>query len=235
MAGDDLSPGTANAGLDDAGPVAEYLAVVEAGLIGPRRWRTDVIAELRDGLAEAAQAHRAATGSPGEVAAVAEFGPPRVLLAGFVANAAATLARRVAVGLLVSGPVAAAGWVAAMATSGIAPWQHGLTGPWLLLPAVGVVVAVAVPAALLAVALTGRAGYRWGAAHPRWAPAAAGLATGACAVGDAVMLGAVGMWLISTPTPVGPVLAAAAVLSGCRFLLAGWASRRCLVTRARLG
>lgn len=219
--------------------IEEYLATVAAGLVGPRRWRSEVIAELRDGLAEAAEAHRGCTGLPGEAAAVAEFGPARDVLDGFVVVAAGGLARRVAVVLLMSGPVAAAVWVAAMAASGIPPWIGGLAGPWRLLPGVGVVLAVAVPAALLAVAATGRAGYRWGAARPRLAPAAAGIATGVCAAADAVMLAAVGVWLAGGAPPMNtaaaawPVLVAVAV-SGARCLLAGWASRRCLLARARL-
>ena len=125
-----------------------------------------------------------------------------------------------------SGPVAAAVWVAAMATSGIAPWDVGLAGPWRLLPGVGVVLAMAVPTALLALALTGRAGHRWADARPRLAPTAAGLATSVCTVGDVVMLAAVGTWLLSTVTPAtGPLLAAVG-FSGVRCLLAGWASRR---------
>jgi hypothetical protein len=215
--------------------IEDYLAAVAAGLVGPRRWRSEVIAELRDGLAEAAEAHRRSTGAPGEAAAVAEFGSPRDVLAGFVAIGAGSRARRAAVGLLISGPLAAAVWVAAMATSGIAPWSGGLAGPWRLLPGVGGAVAVAVPAALLAVAMTGRAGSRWATARPRWAPAAAALATSACAVGDVLMLAAVGAWLISTAAPAGwPALATAAGFSGIRCLLAGRASRHCLAARARL-
>jgi hypothetical protein len=194
-----------------------------------------VIAELRDGLTEATEMHHRALGSPGEAAAVAEFGSPHAVTAGFNAVGAGRLARRAALGLLASGPAAATLWVAAMAASGIAPWHSGLAGPWRSLPGMAAVLAVAVPAALLVLAVTSRSGYRWGAARPRLAPAAAGLATGACAVGDVVVLAAVGTWLISTATPaVGPALVAAVVVSGVRCLLAGWASRRCLAARARL-
>lgn len=143
------------------GVVEAYLAAVERGLTGPRRWRSEVIAELRDGLTEAIAAHRTSTKSAAEAAgaAVAEFGPPGIVVAGFAAVGAASLARRIAAALLASGPVAAVAWVAAMAVSGIAPWDAGLTGPWRVLPGVGVVLGIAVPAALLVLAVTGRAGY----------------------------------------------------------------------------
>ena len=238
MAGDDVNAAAASGAAVEgtcggAGVVEDYLAAVAVGLIGPRRWRADVIAELRDGLAEACEAHRRSTGSAGEAAAVAEFGSPRDVIAGFVAVGAAGLARRVAMGLLASGPVAATAWVAAMSASGTAPWGGGLAGPWRLLPWVGVVLAIAVPAAVLVLVLTGRAGHRWGAARPGLAPAAAGLATSACAVGDVVMLAAAGAWLLSTVVPAAWPLLAAVGFSGVRCLLAGWASRRCRTCRSR--
>jgi hypothetical protein len=54
-----IRPGPGGAGL-----IEEYLAAVAVGLVGPRRWRSEVIAELRDELAEAAEGHRRSTGSP---------------------------------------------------------------------------------------------------------------------------------------------------------------------------
>lgn len=236
MAGDDVNPaGRPEPALLPGGPVERYLAVVEQGLVGPRRWRTEVITELRDGLTEAAHAHTASPGAPGEAAAVADFGSPQAVLGGFSAVRAADLAHRVAVGLLASGPVAATVWVSAMATSGIAPWRNGLVGPWRSLPGIGVLVAVAVPAALVVLALTGRAWYRRGTSRPRLAPTAAGVATGATAAADLVMLATVGAWLMGAAAPPAwPALLAAAGVSGARCLLAGWAARRCLRTRARL-
>lgn len=236
MSGDAVGTASSESG-EGAELIESYLAAVATGLIGPRRWRSEVIAELRDGLAEATRAYATATGAPGAAAsaAVAEFGPPRDVAAGFREVAAAGLARRVAVGLLASGPVAASAWVAAMGASGIAPWDGGLAGPWRLLPGLGAALAVAVPAAMLVLAVTGRTGHRWGSTRPRLAPAAAVIATGACAVGDVVMLTAVGVWLGGTAAPTAwPVLAAAAGFSGIRCLLAGCAARRCLLAQARL-
>jgi MFS family permease len=144
--------------------VEDYLATVAAGLIGPRRWRSEVIAELRDGLVEATQAHRVSAGSlnAAAAAAVTEFGPPEPVLAGLIPIGAGGLARQVVVGLLASGPVAASVWVAAMAGSGNPPWQGGLAGSWRLLPWVGVVLGIVVVAAVLVLLVTGRPGYRWG-------------------------------------------------------------------------
>lgn len=220
----------------DAG-IEDYLSAVAAGVVGPPRWRSDVLAELRDGLSEAADAYRSTGASPGEAAAraTAQFGAPSLVAAGFAAVGAANLARRVARLVLASGPVAALCWVAAMAASGIAPWNAGLVWPWRVLPVVGVVVALAVNAALLALAMTGRVAHRWGAARPRLAPAAAVVATGACAVADVVMLAATGVWLIASAVPVAwPVVVVAGGFSATRGLVAGWAARRCRAARARV-
>lgn len=55
-----------------------YLSEVAAALPGPARARGDILAELRSGLLEAADAYRAAGHSPDEAAdaATAEFGDP---------------------------------------------------------------------------------------------------------------------------------------------------------------
>jgi hypothetical protein len=66
-----------------------YLSEVAAVLPGPARARDDIIAELRSGLLDAADAYRAAGHSPDEAAAAAtaEFGDPRQIAAGSTRSA----------------------------------------------------------------------------------------------------------------------------------------------------
>ena len=71
-------------------------------------------------------------------------------------------ARRVALGLLVTGPLVGLTWIAAVAVNDLPPWRHQLIGPWLALPLVGLALAVAGPALGLTVAATGRLGRRLG-------------------------------------------------------------------------
>jgi hypothetical protein len=85
--------------------VADYLAAVTAQLTGPPSARAAVTDELRDGLLEALETHRARGCSQAEAtaAAIAEFGDPDTVTAAFGPELGAVQARRVAVGLLVTG------------------------------------------------------------------------------------------------------------------------------------
>jgi hypothetical protein len=221
--------------------LSAYLADVAALLPGPAAlpgraaWRAEVLAELYDGLLTAAES-KVDSGVPAERAAaeaVREFGPAPVVAAGFVTEAAAGEARRVAVLLLASGPLAAAGWVAAAATSGGPVVTGRLDGAWRLMPAIGVVLAVVVPSALFAVAATGRALPRL-AGHPALALSAAGAAAGACAAGDVVMVAMFGGWLWSGAAFVWPVALLAVGVSLGRCAVMARAGRRCAAIRAWL-
>ena len=95
-------------------------------------------------------------------AVIAEFGDPRMVAAAFGPELGAVQARRVAVGLLVTGPLVGLAWIAAVVVNALPPWRHQLIGPWLALPLVGLALAVAGPALGLTVAATGRLGRRLG-------------------------------------------------------------------------
>ena len=160
MAGSNLSGPRQQATDRDA--VTDYLAAVAAQLTGPPSARAAVTDELRDGLMEALETHHARGCSPQEatVAAIAEFGDPRMVAAAFGPELGAVQARRVAVGLLVTGPLVGLTWIAAVVVNDLPPWRHQLIGPWLALLLVGLALAVAGPALGLTVAATGRLG-RW--------------------------------------------------------------------------
>jgi len=219
---------------------ADYLAVVTAQLTGPTSARAAIIDELRDGLLAALEVHQARRGSPQEAmrAASEEFGDPQAVAAAFAPELGAVQARRVALGLLVTGPLVGLTWITAVAVNALPPWQQQLTGPWLALPLVGLALALACPALGLTVAATGRLGRRLGgrvggrASFPLSAAAVAGLAA---VVADLTLLTIIAAHALTAPGSsmwVPVVLAVAASLT--RVTLAGRAARRCLATRANL-
>jgi len=234
------------------GPAAEvegYLAAVTARLPGPPRAHADIVAELRSGLLDATDAHRS-TGLPppqAALAAIREFGDPAQIAAGFSAELAASQARRVAVALLVTGPLVGLLWIATAMASHLdlgirlaLPWHWTSPTPGLgaaiHLAAVLVAVAVAVTAsaAILGIATTGRL-TRWLPARPRRAPAAAAVAGFGAVSADGLGLALLAAQLATAPGELSPALATtAAAASLARLLLARRAARNCLAIRASL-
>jgi hypothetical protein len=233
MAGSNLSDSTSR----DA--FADYLAAVTAQLPGPPCARVAVTDELRDGLMEALETHQARGRSRAEAtaAAIAEFGDPDTVAAAFGPELAAVQARRVAVGLLVTGPLVGLGWIAAVVVNALPPWRHQLIGPWLALPLVGLALAVAGPALGLTVAATGRLGRRLGRVVDRATlpPTAAAVAALAAVVAGLTLVGIItGQALTSPGSYVWAPVIVAASASLTRVTLAVVAARRCLATRAAL-
>jgi hypothetical protein len=222
------------------GAVADYLAAVAGQLRAPAAACSMITEELRDGLLEAVEAHKVQGCSAEEATAeaITEFGDPRMVAEGFGPELAAAQARRVALGLLVTGPVVGLAWITAVAVNALPPWHHQLSGPWLALPLVGVALAVAGPALGLTVAATGRFGRRLGGGFGRRAafpPTAAAVAGLAAMLADLTLLAILGGQAVASPGSlvwVPVVVAAGASLT--RVTLAGRAARRCLVTRAAL-
>jgi hypothetical protein len=233
MAGSNLSEST------NRDAVTDYLAAVAAQLPGPAAPRVAVTDELRDGLIEALETHQGHGCSQAEAtaAAIAEFGDPRMVAAAFGPELDAAQARRVAVGLLVTGPLVGLAWIAAVAVNALPPWRHQLIGPWLALPVVGLALAVAGPALGLTVAATGRLGRRLGRVVDRATlpPTAAAVAALAAVVADLTLLAILGAQTLASPGSLmwAPVILAASA-SLTRVTLAGRAARRCLATRAAL-
>ena len=218
--------------------VEDYLAEVTARLPGPMRGRARVVAELRSGLLDAADAHRSAGMPAAEAAraAIREFGDPVEIAGGFTAEIAASHARRAALALLLTGPVVGVLWIAAGAASHLVwPWH------WQSTPATGVVisllavtVAVTASGATFGIATTGRL-TRWLLPRPRRVSAAVA-AAGFGAVGaDGLGLALLAAVLTVNPGKLSPVpAAAAAAASVVRLVLAKRAARRCLAIRASL-
>jgi hypothetical protein len=238
MAGSDLSiPRQQPTGRD---AVADYLSTVGDQLRGPIAARTRIIDELQDGLMEAREVHLARGCSPQEAtaAAIDEFGDPGLVAVAFGPELADVQARRVALGLLATGPLVGLAWITAVAVNALPPWRHQLTGQGLALPLVGLALAVAGPALGLTIAATGRLGRRLGGGFGRRAafpPTAAAVAGLAAMLADLTLLAILGGQTLATPGSLmwAPVIVAAAA-SLTRVALAGRAARRCLTIRAAL-
>src|SRR3954469_19841757 len=87
--------------------LAAYLADLAARLHGPRRRREAILAELSDGLDQAAQDRRAAGLTAGQAAraAIAQFGPPQAVADAFGGELATAYARRTIIWFIATGPL----------------------------------------------------------------------------------------------------------------------------------
>jgi hypothetical protein len=226
--------------------VEGYLAEVTARLPGPVRARTGIVAELRSGLLDATDAHRSAGLLPADaaLAAIREFGDPVQVAVGFKAEIAASQARRVAVTLLVTGPLVGLLWIATVpkpAASHLGihlapPWPWTGLSPGLSVSSYLVAVAAGVTAwaAILGIATTGRL-TRWLPARPGRAPMAAAVAGFGAVSADGLGLALLAAELAVAPGRLSPVpAAAAAAASLIRMMLARRAARQCLAIRASL-
>jgi hypothetical protein len=223
--------------------VERYLADVTARLPGPARAQGGIVAELRSGLLDATDAHTSAGLPPAEaaLAAVREFGDPAQVAVGFSAEIAASQARRVAVTLLMTGPLVGLLWIATALASHLGlpfaphwPWAGPSPGLRAVIYLVAIAAGVTAWAAVLGIATTGRL-TRWRPARPRQAPMAAAVAGFGAVSADALGLALLAAQLAIAPGKLSPVLAgAAAAASLARMMLARRAAHRCLAIRARL-
>jgi hypothetical protein len=225
--------------------VEDYLAEVGARLPGPARERAGIIAELRGGLLDAVDAYRDAGLDPADMAdaaaaAIGEFGDPGRIAAAFGPGLALSQARRVALTLLVTGPLVGLLWGTAATASHIGSrhvppwhWVGALPGSLMVFP-LAAAIAIAVWTALFTIAATGRA-TRWLPDRPRLAPGTAAVAGFGAAAADVALFVLLASQLTVAPGALAAApAAAAAAASATRLFLAGRAARRCLTTRAAL-
>ncbi len=215
--------------------IGAYLADVAARLPGPAGARRDIVAELGTGLADAADAHRCAGLDPAGAAraAIAEFGSPDQVAAGFRGELAATRARRTALALMASGPVIGTLWVTAALAShlGTLPWQLVSLPPdaRLAMHLAMIALAAAIGGAVITVATTGRL-TRWLPARPA---ASAAVAASGTAAWDVALLALLAAQAASSPGRLAALpVTAAAIASLTRLTFATRAARNCLTTRA---
>jgi hypothetical protein len=114
-------PGLSDASLNPAARrvIGIYLAELANQLRGPSAARAAILAELGDGLWTATAAHQAQRMYPEGAAraAVAEFGDPGTVAAGFDPELAAATGRRVGLGLLATGPLVGTSWLLLVAAT----------------------------------------------------------------------------------------------------------------------
>jgi len=223
--------------------IEAYLCQIAAALPGPARNRDDIIAELRSGLLDAADAYCAGGYTPGEAAAaaVAEFGDPRQVAAAFRPEIAARQARRLALTLITTGPLIGLLWITAATASHVAirdapPWHWPGMPPAapVAVPLFGAIFLTFVSAAAATVAATGPLA-RWLPSSHRTAPATAAIAGFAAAAADLAALILLASKLASAPASLAPVpVLAAAAASLTRITLARRAARHCMTARAAL-
>jgi hypothetical protein len=211
----------------------DYIDELARGLPVSRRVRTAILSEVGDGLADSVEKHQAEGATPDQAATatIEEFGSPRTLATQFATQLAGVTAHRVGFALVGTGPVVGLVWLAAFIAHGDGlGWRGDLTAMLSTIPTYIVVLALVVPAALLATAGAGTAA-RWMPVGPRLAAAAASFAAVGCVAGDATLITGL---IISTMRGIDVSwLAAVAVLvSGVRLTLAGLAARRCAALRA---
>jgi hypothetical protein len=208
--------------------IGSYLAQIAAGLPGPASARRDIVAELGTGLADAADAHRCAGLDPAQAAraAIAEFGSPDGVVAGFRGELAAATARRTTLTLMTVGPLTGALWVIA----GLASHIHRFpTGAQLATHIAIIAVAAAIGSHLFTLAATGRL-TRWLPARPA---ASAAIAAGSGAAADVAMLAALIILAAVMPGRLAALpFAAAGAASVARLGLATRAARTSLANRA---
>ena len=219
-----------------------YLGAVAAALPGPARARNDILAELRSGLLDATGAHPPAGPSASAAeAAVREFGDPRQVAAAFRAELALCQARRVALTLVLTGPLIGLLWAAAALASHIGirlapPWHWAGAPPAApaAFPLAAAAVVITVWTAMFTVAATGRL-TRWIPARPRLAATTAATAGFGAAAADLVMVALLASQALTAPGTLALLPAAvAAAASLTRFTLARRAACRCLAARAAL-
>jgi hypothetical protein len=219
--------------------IERYLAEVTARLPGSPRAHSGIVAELRSGLLDATDSHRSAGLPPAEAvrAAIREFGDPIQIADDFRTEVAASLARRVAVAVLATGPLVGLLWIATAVASHLTPhlqWAALPPGLQVGLLLVALAAGVTVWGALFGIAATGRL-TRWLPDRPRRAPTAAAVAGFGAVGADALGLALLAAQLAATPGKVSPVLAAAAAAASIvRLVLARRAARHCLAIRAGL-
>ena len=231
MSGPSRSPGGAERAI------GSYLAEIAAKLDGPASARRDIVAELATGIADAAYAHRYAGLDPAHAtcAAIAEFGSPALVAAGFRDELAAATARRSTLVLLTIGPLAAAlGYIASLASHIQKPappwdWVTLPTGALLATFLATVAMAAAIASTLYTLAATGRLS-RWLPARPA---ASAAIAAGSAAAADLAMMAVLSIHAAATPGRLAALpLAAAGAASVVWLVMASRATRTCLAIRA---
>lgn len=223
--------GAANEQPADA--VGGYMTDLAAHLLGPRRARADVLAEIRDGLDEATT-RRVVGGIPADAAvhaAIDEFGSPATVAAAFAGELGTVYARRTLLAFIFTGPLVGVWWLLLLSPR---PWRPDPVALVAAIPTLPIV-AAATALSLITLAITGRT-IRWlPESTPAWALTAACAVGVACITGDFAALFLLAAHSIATPNTLSTALAVAAVTATViRLACSGRAVLRSATIRRRL-
>ena len=213
-------------------PIESLLRAIGARLPGPARPREEILAELRDGLLEVADANeRRGLGRAEAVrVAVRQFGDAPTIAAAFWPEMAAARARQVVLALFATGPVVAALWVSAARSRSLGS-ESGVFDSSLSHVAAALLVAATIGCGLWTIVAAGRAPL-WPHIAPQMALLGAAGMGGIAVVADLALLSMLSAPLASFPGPIHQVALGAAMLaSGTRLVLTSRATRSCLAMR----
>jgi hypothetical protein len=212
------------------------LRAIGASLPGPARPREEILAELRDGLMEAAEANLRSGLGHDEAAelAVHQFGDAARLAAAFWPEMAAARAREVVLALFATGPIVVALWVSAARSRGSGS-EGGLFDSSAAHIAAALLIATTIGCGIWTIVATGRI-ISWLRLAPQ-APLLGAAATGGIAViADLALLGTLSVPLASFSGTIHQLALGAAILaSGTRLILTTRASWSCLVMTTTSG
>jgi hypothetical protein len=205
-----------------------FLKAIGARLGGPATARADILAELRDGLLQAAEANQRAGLAPGDAVQLAlqQFDDAPTFAASFWLELAALRARRVVMTLFASAPIVAALWISAARSR--SPRSARLFDSAPAHVSAVLQVTAAIGCGIWTLAATGRA-TRWLPTAPRTPLLAAAATAGITAVSDLLLLTLLATRLAGYQGPIHQLALGAAILaSATRFVVTSRASRSCL-------
>jgi hypothetical protein len=209
MASDRLA--TSTVALSEGG-LATYLSDLAAELLGPRRRRKAILAELSDGLNQATE-YRIASGLPADqaaAAAITQFGSAHAVAEAFAGELATAYARRTIACFIATGPLVGIWWLLLLHPS---PWRTGLIALLAAIPVIPLIIA-AIATAGGTLATTGRL-IRWlPETGPRRALAATIAIAMLCMISDLTMITIV----MVSGGPTGPLMIIAVVASLTRIV-----------------
>ncbi|MFC7825791.1 permease prefix domain 1-containing protein [Streptomyces sp. NPDC057375] len=136
----------------DPGLIDDYLRDVAVRLCGPRRWREEIVEEVRDGLAETAAACREQGMNPtaAQRTAITEWGSARVVAGAYARAALHATGKRVGTVVLLGVPLLVATWWAVLSQRVRDPFPQPSPGVEVAANVLGVSALLTVVGALLA-------------------------------------------------------------------------------------
>ena len=217
-------------------PIDSLLSAIGARLPGPAGPREDILAELRDGLLEAAEANERTGLGHGDAVQLAlrQFGDAPTLAASLWPEMAAARARRMVLALFATGPIVVALWASAARSRGPVS-ESGLFDGGQAHLAAALLVFAAFACGIWTIVATSRVP-RWPHIAPQMVLLGAA-ATGAVAIiADVAVLSMLALPLASFRGPIHQLALGAAVLAtGTRLVVTSRASWWCLAMRTTTG